>query len=70
MGEVVEVDEKGRILIPISIRNILSIEKGIKLVLEVRDNQIVITRIEPQLTKLTEEQPEELKSFLQNTPKP
>jgi len=70
MEWTVKMDEKGRIVILSEIRNALGIEKRAKLVLEIRDNQIVIMRIETQLTKLTEEQPEELKSFLQNTPKP
>lgn len=61
MGEIVEMDSKGRILIPISIRNTLGIEKGVKLVLEIRDNQIVITRIEIQPAK---EGHQELKGFL------
>jgi AbrB family looped-hinge helix DNA binding protein len=46
MGEVVEVDEKGRILIPISIRNTLGIEKGVKLVLEIRGSEIVMTPLD------------------------
>jgi AbrB family looped-hinge helix DNA binding protein len=66
MGEIVEVDEKGRILIPISIRNTLGIEKGVKLVLEIRGSEIVITRIEIQPAK---QDPEALKGFLQNIPK-
>ncbi len=66
MGEVVEVDEKGRILIPISMRNALGIEKGLKLVLDIRGREIVIARIDIQPAK---DDPEELKGFLQNIPK-
>lgn len=66
MGEIVEMDEKGRIVIPISVRNTFGIEKGVKLVLEIRGNEIVITKIEIQPAK---EEPEELKGFLHNTPK-
>jgi len=66
MGEMVEVDSKGRIVIPIHIRNTLGIEKGAKLILEIRHSEIVITRLEPEPAK---EDPEKLESFLQSIPK-
>jgi len=45
MGEVVEVDSKGRIVIPISIRNKLALKEGDQLVAEIRSDEIVIYRV-------------------------
>jgi AbrB family looped-hinge helix DNA binding protein len=45
MGEVVEVDSNGRIVIPISIRDKLGIENGVRLVLEIKGDEIVLTRL-------------------------
>jgi len=67
MAEIVEVDEKGRIVIPSSIRDKLGIERGAKLVLEVGDNEIVLSRIDVFQPKKEESQ--ELKAFLRTNPK-
>ena len=45
MGEIVEVDSKGRIVIPSSIRSKLGLGEGTQLVLEVRGDEVVLSRI-------------------------
>ena len=46
IGEVVEVDSKGRIVIPVSIRDRFGIGGGSKLVLELRDSEILPKKYE------------------------
>jgi AbrB family looped-hinge helix DNA binding protein len=45
MGEIVEVDSKGRIVIPSSIRNKLGLSEGTTLVVEVKGDEVVLSRI-------------------------
>jgi len=48
MGEIVEVDEKGRIVIPSSIRTKLGLGEGTQLVVAIISDQITISRIQVQ----------------------
>jgi len=48
MGEVVEVDEKGRIVIPGDVRDKLGLKKGDSISLEVQDHSIVLAKLETE----------------------
>jgi len=45
MGEIVEMDSKGRIVIPSSIRNKFGLSDGVHLVIEIRGDEIVVCKI-------------------------
>jgi AbrB family looped-hinge helix DNA binding protein len=64
MGEVVETDSKGRIVIPSSIRNKFGLDKGSQLLIESRDNEIVLSQIVPKALEKTNTQTDSLKGFL------
>lgn len=65
MGEVVEVDSKGRIVIPSSIRSKLGLEKGTSLQAEVRGDEIVLSKIVAEAEQV-ESEANSLKGFLLN----
>lgn len=58
MGEIVEVDSKGRIVIPSSIRNKLGVREGTQF----KGDEIVLHRILEEVVDQTE--PDNLKNFL------
>jgi AbrB family looped-hinge helix DNA binding protein len=66
MGEVVQIDSKGRIVIPRPIRNRLGLREGTQVLVEATGEEIVLSRVQIQPAK---EGPQELKSFLRNSPK-
>jgi AbrB family looped-hinge helix DNA binding protein len=45
MGEIVEMDSKGRIVIPSSIRNRFGLGEGALLLIEIRGDEIVLSGI-------------------------
>lgn len=67
MGEVVEMDNKGRIAIPSSIRNRFGLNEGAHLVVETRDDEIVVCKIHREAAGLAKEN--ERASSLQNSPR-
>jgi AbrB family looped-hinge helix DNA binding protein len=64
MGEVVEVDSKGRIAIPSSIRNKFGLGKGKQSVVEIRGDEIVVFRVFVEHT--VEERGTNMKDFLED----
>ena len=64
MGEVVEIDSKGRIVIPSSIRNKFGLSDGARLVIEIRDDEIVLLRIVSKTTEQSDDKADSLKDFL------
>ena len=64
MGEVVEIDSKGRIVIPSSIRNKFGLSDGARLVIEIRDDEIVLLRIVSKTTEQSNNKADSLKDFL------
>jgi len=62
MREVVEVDSKGRIVIPNSIRSKFGFKEGTQLVIEIRSDEIVVRKI-PEET-VDHIKPDNLKDFL------
>jgi len=62
MGEVVEVDSKGRIVIPSSIRNKFGLSEGTQLVIEIGDDKIVLSNIPNKATNQAKEN--SLRDFL------
>jgi len=62
MREVVEVDSKGRIVIPCEIRDKLGLSESSILVVDIRGDEIVVHRVYEQSVKELES--DNLKSFL------
>ena len=53
MGWIVRLNGKGRIVIPGEVRDRLGIKKGDSLVLDIKDNEIVLTMLETKEKKNT-----------------
>jgi len=62
MGWIVRLNGKGRIMIPSEVREKLGIKKGDNLILEIRDNQLVLLTYDGEATNHAKKQ--ELKDFL------
>jgi len=62
MGEVVEIDSKGRIVIPSSIRNKLGLSAGTALVVDIKGDEIVLSQIATEV--VNQVKPDDLKDFL------
>ena len=62
MGWIVKMDEKGRIVIPRDVRDKFGLKKGDALQLEIRGNEMMITKLSTEATGRVNEQ--ELNEFL------
>jgi len=51
MGWIVRLNGKGRIVIPGEVREKLGIKKGDNIVLDIRDNEIVLTMLDTKATQ-------------------
>ena len=64
MEETVTLNGKGRISIPGDIRNELVLEPGTKLLIEVRDDSIILTRLDQHESPSAEKEVDELAQLL------
>ena len=54
MGEIVKIDEKGRIVIPVEIRDKMGLKKGDNLTLDVKDIRLILSPIRTDIPDLKE----------------
>jgi len=64
MGEMVEVDSKGRIVIPSSIRSRFGLNAGAQLVVDIRNDEVVLSRIVTGAIEQVKDTADSLKDFL------
>ena len=62
MGWIVRLDEKGRLVIPNEVREKVGIKKGEDLVLEIKNENIILTKLNSRITEDTKKN--ELREFL------
>jgi len=55
MGWVVKMDEKGRVVIPVEVREKFGLQRGTYLILEARGNQLVLFAYDQAATEISPE---------------
>jgi AbrB family looped-hinge helix DNA binding protein len=51
MGWILKMDEKGRVVIPREVRGELGLQRGTNLILEVRDNELILLTHDKAVTE-------------------